>query len=58
MSARKAGEEWERFLINLNFWDDTADIRCQTCGWSADIDDLTTLAELNQRADEHAEVCR
>lgn len=33
--------------------------RCRlTTGWQARFDLALTLAELNQRADEHAEVCR
>jgi len=33
-------------------------LECERCRWDATIDDPPTLAELNQRADEHTEVCR
>jgi hypothetical protein len=33
-------------------------LHCERCSWQSQIDDPLTLAELNQRADEHTEVCR
>ena len=33
-------------------------LTCSRCAWTAEIDKALTLAELNQRADEHTEVCR
>ena len=33
-------------------------LTCDRCQWSADIDDPISLADLNQHADEHTEVCR
>lgn len=33
-------------------------ITCERCGWVAVLDEPIPLAELNQRAEEHTEVCR
>lgn len=33
-------------------------LACDRCQWNADIDDPVSLRDLNQRAQEHAEVCR
>lgn len=33
-------------------------LTCERCLWQAEVAGPETLAELNQRADEHAEVCR
>lgn len=33
-------------------------LNCTRCSWVAEIEGRITLAELNQRAAEHAEVCR
>jgi len=50
-------EDQQRFEIDINFWDDDATLRCQKCGAELAILVSETLAELNQRAAEHAEVC-
>lgn len=42
-----AGEEADIVLLT-----------CDRCRWDADITSTITLADLNQRADEHTEVCR
>ena len=47
-----------RFTLDLDFWNDTADLRCETCDSSTVISDSDSLAELDRRADEHTEVCR
>ncbi|GEM_PF-3842940 len=36
-----------------NLW-----LSCDRCRWYADVSNPITLADLNQRADEHTEVCR
>jgi hypothetical protein len=34
------------------------ELACTRCAWTAEINDLIALAELEQLADEHTEVCR
>lgn len=50
-------EDQQRFYVDPA--DDGALIwlTCERCLWQAELEPLT-LAELNQRADEHTEVCR
>lgn len=55
---KAAAEAQQRFLLDVNFWDDHAKVLCLTCRTTWGIGDGDTLAELNQRADEHTEVCR
>ena len=33
-------------------------LACERCPWTADIEDPVSLRDLNERAEEHAEVCR
>lgn len=47
-----------RFTIEIDFWNDEALLRCDTCGTHWNLSDETALAELVRRAGEHTEVCR
>jgi hypothetical protein len=54
-------EDQYRFEVDTiasNYGDAAIVLTCTRCSWSADIDDAITLADLNDRAAEHAEVCR
>lgn len=54
-------EDQQRFEIEPQEWrgDHSITLHCTRCNaWTAIIDGHPTLAELNRRADEHAEVCR
>ncbi len=54
-------EDQQRFTVKpfAEFEDATLSLVCDRCGdrW-AEFDGPVALAELNQRADQHAEVCR
>lgn len=49
-----------RFDIQGTMGADTSDIQvfCNRCSWAAILSTPRTLADLIDRADEHAEVCR
>jgi hypothetical protein len=53
-------EDQHRFdlMADLNEDGSWITIACDRCQWTADIEDPITLAELNDRASEHTEVCR
>jgi hypothetical protein len=53
-------EDQYRFEVDVmvEYGGVTLDLTCRRCGWVCQPDSPITLAELNQRADEHAEVCR
>lgn len=55
-------EDQQRFQVEaINPFRGTPDLslRCTRCvRWATHIDHPLTLAELNQRADEHTEACR
>lgn len=60
IAARQARENRQRFEVygDMNADGSWLTISCDRCTWYADVEDPLTLAELNQRADEHTEVCR
>ena len=59
IGARKTRESWDRWTITGYGSRDSNDIHLRhQCGWEEWIDKSLTLAELNQRADEHTEECR
>lgn len=61
LAARKAGEERARFEIDggYDYGHDITTLHCTRCrAWRVALDGPADLAELNRRAEEHAEVCR
>lgn len=59
-TATASDEDQRRFTVEgATRWDDGVIwLNCDRCEWTVTLEDAPTLAELNQRADEHAEVCR
>lgn len=55
---KAAAEAHGHFMVFVNFWNDTATLDHVPCGTELQLGDGDTLADLNQRADEHTEVCR
>ncbi len=54
-------EDQYRFEVDTiasNYGDAAIVLACTLCPWTADIDDAIRLADLIDRASEHAEVCR
>jgi len=56
-------EDQRRFKIWAMAWNDGSAslfVECARCGWQweSEPDEEVTLADLDQRADEHTEVCR
>lgn len=53
-------EDQYRFQVEAHPWQEQASVTltCDRCVWTAIIDDPLTLADLNQRAQAHTEVCR
>lgn len=60
VEAEQRGPDLSRFEIcAVHSFGPTLDLHCTGCHrWTAHIDDPLTLAELVQRAGEHAEVCK
>lgn len=50
-------EDQQRFTFK-GYPDPEIWLTCNRCPWTGAVDLGDTLAELNQRADEHTEVCR
>lgn len=53
-------EDQYRFQVEAHTWQERASVTltCDRCVWTAIIDDPISLRDLNERAQEHAEVCR